>query len=360
MPDASLLGQPPYANLNPLRAIFVIPSKPAPTLADPDAWSPEMLDFIRCCCKKEPLQRFDSAQLASHSFIKCEVTELRKLHENSIEDGTYLNHTTRRPGLRILQRFMEYCRSSRRSAQSSSKIDESNSSLHGVVYVDPEGKGNTGNLVRVDSKSKLNLPQEQQTKRIHRKDSVSSLDRGIDGSNENGGGDHHAKKKSSSFKVVQRESHVDADLALIPTPQTARLSSLEWSRSDSGHETNVDAIDVGVVINRNVRSSSAEWFNTMDSVSSSQSSSALSEIYFARHSDIDPLLLEDPIFLQQLKVLENATAEKYATLRSAHELARQQLIAEAKLRNDYPIDVTSLMNKAAERSKTGKYRVVNE
>lgn len=46
-------GAPPHSNLNPLRAIFLIPSKPAPTLSDPDQWSPEMLDFIRCCCKKE-------------------------------------------------------------------------------------------------------------------------------------------------------------------------------------------------------------------------------------------------------------------------------------------------------------------
>jgi len=115
-----------------------------------------------------------------------------------------------------------------------------------------------------------------------------------------------------------------------------------------------------MVVERKARSSSAEWFNTMDSVSSSQSSSVLSEIYFARHSDIDPLLLEDPIFLQQLKILESATADKYAALRSAHELARHQLITEAKLRNDYPIDVTLLMNKAAESSKTGKHRALNE
>jgi len=47
-------GAPPHANLHPLRAIFVIPTKPAPTLADPDNWSPEMLDFVRCFAKKIP------------------------------------------------------------------------------------------------------------------------------------------------------------------------------------------------------------------------------------------------------------------------------------------------------------------
>jgi len=41
-------------------------------------------------------------------------------------------------------------------------------------------------------------------------------------------------------------------------------------------------------------------------------------------------------------------------IRVAHELAHQQLIAEAKLRNSIPMDVTSLMAKAAERSNAEK------
>lgn len=78
-------GTPPHSNLNPLRAIFVIPNKPAPTLADPDNWSPEMLDFVRCCCQKDPNQRHDSALLSSHPFVKQEVIALRALHE---DDGS--------------------------------------------------------------------------------------------------------------------------------------------------------------------------------------------------------------------------------------------------------------------------------
>ena len=67
-------GTPPHANLNPLRAIFLIPSKPPPTLADPDSWSPEMLDFLRACLQKAPSQRMDSAQLAQHPFIRQDVS----------------------------------------------------------------------------------------------------------------------------------------------------------------------------------------------------------------------------------------------------------------------------------------------
>lgn len=77
-------GAPPHSNLHPLRAIFVIPTKPAPTLADPDNWSPEMLDFVRCCCNKDPSQRHDSALLAAHPFVKQEVLALRALHQGEV------------------------------------------------------------------------------------------------------------------------------------------------------------------------------------------------------------------------------------------------------------------------------------
>jgi serine/threonine kinase 3 len=77
-------GHPPHSSLHPMRAIFVIPTKPAPSLQDLDAWSSEMLDFIRCCCEKDPSQRYDSALLASHTFIKRDFNELRRIHKNRI------------------------------------------------------------------------------------------------------------------------------------------------------------------------------------------------------------------------------------------------------------------------------------
>ena len=92
-------GAPPHSNLNPLRAIFLIPSKPAPTLADPDAWTPEMLDFIRCCCKKDPSQRHDSALLASHPFVKREVNELRSLHSQFASSRNLTKTANRKGGI---------------------------------------------------------------------------------------------------------------------------------------------------------------------------------------------------------------------------------------------------------------------
>jgi len=108
-------GAPPHSNLNPLRAIFLIPSKPAPTLADPDIWSPEMLDFIRVCCKKDPSERSDSALLTSHPFVRQEIIALRRMHagfEHCAHGATGYEQEAllskhRQPGLPALRSFME-------------------------------------------------------------------------------------------------------------------------------------------------------------------------------------------------------------------------------------------------------------
>ncbi len=45
-------GRPPLAHVYPMRAIFLIPSKPAPTLKDPKIWPEEFVDFLAKCLVK--------------------------------------------------------------------------------------------------------------------------------------------------------------------------------------------------------------------------------------------------------------------------------------------------------------------
>mmetsp|Transcript_39400 Transcript_39400/g.92009 ORF Transcript_39400/g.92009 Transcript_39400/m.92009 type:complete len:292 (-) Transcript_39400:245-1120(-) len=69
--------------------------------------------------------------------------------------------------------------------------------------------------------------------------------------------------------------------------------------------------------------------------------------------DLDPELERDPLLKEELEKLAKTHDQKLSELRAAHDLAYEQLIAEAKLRNSRPIDVTALMFKAAERSNWG-------
>ena len=62
-------GKPPYANIHPMRAIFMIPTKPPPTLTDPDRWSPEFSDFLSQCLVKDPEKRASALDLLKHPFV---------------------------------------------------------------------------------------------------------------------------------------------------------------------------------------------------------------------------------------------------------------------------------------------------
>lgn len=62
-------GKPPYGDIHPMRAIFMIPTKPPPSFQEPDQWSPEFIDFVQKCLVKNPEKRATSKQLLAHSFI---------------------------------------------------------------------------------------------------------------------------------------------------------------------------------------------------------------------------------------------------------------------------------------------------
>jgi serine/threonine kinase 3 len=62
-------GSPPYGNIHPMRAIFMIPSQPPPTFKKPDSWSLHLIDFVSKCLVKNPTRRATAAELLQHEFI---------------------------------------------------------------------------------------------------------------------------------------------------------------------------------------------------------------------------------------------------------------------------------------------------
>lgn len=61
---------PPNSDMHPMRAIFLIPTRPPPTLSDPDEWSEDFNDFLSCCLVKDPEERWSADELLQHPFIK--------------------------------------------------------------------------------------------------------------------------------------------------------------------------------------------------------------------------------------------------------------------------------------------------
>ncbi|CAD5234808.1 unnamed protein product [Bursaphelenchus xylophilus] len=62
-------GRPPHAEIHPMRAIFMIPTKPPPMLKNPEEWSPLFNDFIAQCLVKNPEERTVAEKLLNHEFI---------------------------------------------------------------------------------------------------------------------------------------------------------------------------------------------------------------------------------------------------------------------------------------------------
>ena len=70
-------GHPPYYSVHPMRAIFMISMKPAPTLQDESKWSPQLLDFVARCLVREPDDRASSEDLLGHPWLAADVDVAR-------------------------------------------------------------------------------------------------------------------------------------------------------------------------------------------------------------------------------------------------------------------------------------------
>ena len=63
-------GKAPYGDIHPMRAIFMIPSKPPPSFNQPGKWSSEFIEFVSRCLVKNPEKRATASELLQHDFIK--------------------------------------------------------------------------------------------------------------------------------------------------------------------------------------------------------------------------------------------------------------------------------------------------
>lgn len=77
-------GKPPYGDIHPMRAIFMIPQKPPPSFREPDRWSTEFIDFVSKCLVKDPDERATATELLEHEFIRN--AKHRSILKNMLEE----------------------------------------------------------------------------------------------------------------------------------------------------------------------------------------------------------------------------------------------------------------------------------
>ena len=63
-------GKAPYGEIHPMRAMFMIPTKPPPSFSNPDKWSSNFIEFVSRCLVKNPEERATASELLEHDFIR--------------------------------------------------------------------------------------------------------------------------------------------------------------------------------------------------------------------------------------------------------------------------------------------------
>ncbi|EGC30459.1 hypothetical protein DICPUDRAFT_90051 [Dictyostelium purpureum] len=62
-------GDPPLSDVNPMRAMYMVPRRPSPTLKDPKKWSKDFVSFVDLCLTKSVDERPTPELLLNHPFI---------------------------------------------------------------------------------------------------------------------------------------------------------------------------------------------------------------------------------------------------------------------------------------------------
>ncbi|XP_049848970.1 serine/threonine-protein kinase 4 homolog B-like [Schistocerca gregaria] len=77
---------PPYADLHPMRALFILGNNPMPKLMHEEHWSPEFNDFVTKCLNPVSAERPRASELINHAFIEKSSEEaLAELVEAALE-----------------------------------------------------------------------------------------------------------------------------------------------------------------------------------------------------------------------------------------------------------------------------------
>ena len=63
-------GEPPYSNIHPIKAMFVIKNNPPQGLTEPAKWSAEFNDFVKKCLTLDPKKRPSAGDLIKHVFLE--------------------------------------------------------------------------------------------------------------------------------------------------------------------------------------------------------------------------------------------------------------------------------------------------
>ena len=346
---------PPHANLHPLRAIFIIPQKPPPTLADPDMWSVEMVDFARFCLCKSVTQRPDSSMLAGHKFVREDVARLRSIHEN----GGYGGLLTLRSLLDRMKKKVGEVLTTRATSDS----DDGKQAFLNNLNSNTANPGDTFDKdVSTFVAGGANVPVGG-TGGVPN-DAVGWFMEHQD--------DDRSSRGSSFRDAKENVNEVNSDTRPPPSSPSSRQKVANSQRpeeqshlshkmvADQGPSRRQEGLDDSFVsmLKNKVKTGEAAGgaaYNVGDKSVASEPEGRFSNV-MALFDDpsmgaVPPSLSSDEFLHNQLRQLLVKLSTEMSSLKISYDLAKKQLIAEAQLRNSLPFDATELMRQAARKSE---------
>lgn len=81
-------GEPPYLDETPMRALYLIATRPPPNVTEDEGWSADFVNFLGVCLTKDPQQRPSCEQLLLHPLMQS-------VHSNDKLQFSQLLHSWR-------------------------------------------------------------------------------------------------------------------------------------------------------------------------------------------------------------------------------------------------------------------------
>ncbi|KAB7507665.1 Serine/threonine-protein kinase 4 [Armadillidium nasatum] len=173
-------GKPPYGDIHPMRAIFMIPTKPPPSFREPDQWQPEFIDFVSRCLVKSPEERATASELLQHDFIlrAQPVTILRIMIDEAMEIRENMN-TNRQSHLKNVNESDDDDVDSRTMVRySGSSVDETLKPTNDGTLISPVdqdtliGQGTMGTITADLGTMVINSDTEEEDSTMKRHDTA--------------------------------------------------------------------------------------------------------------------------------------------------------------------------------------------
>ena len=228
-------GNPPLSDIHPMRAIFMIPANPPPTMTDKSQWHVLTNDFLSQCLRKDLNQRPEARILCGHPFVSRVVAQLKKNEGCS-------------PVLAELVRgAMDAIRETRSSAtlaaaEAAVEMNESTNASGTMVEV---GNSNaTGTMVQVggsNSSGTMIAYNSGTMVEVGSNDSGTMIVREEEASFANASGTMLVAKKEDTFRKGDDVKAEIAELKAALAAETKRFLSVK-----AEHEAKVDQINARI------------------------------------------------------------------------------------------------------------------